>query len=124
MAPLPVCFLFTRAQRPEFPILSMPFRQRCTPRQVAVITPMGRAVRLVRDPHPDAGTAGRPVGGSGQQDRCGVSWEANLGDRSLVHGRSRLYTYMNVVAGRKLTGNGSEHRQDELALRSGSARAI
>jgi hypothetical protein len=86
MAPLLVFFLFTAVQRPNSQYSPCPFRQRCAARQsLAVITPMVIAVRLIVYSHPNAGTAGRPAGGSGQQGRRGVSWEANLGDRSLVH---------------------------------------
>ena len=88
MAPLLVFFLFTAVQRPNAESSPCPFRQRCAARQsLAVITPRVIAVRLIVSSHPNAATAGRPAGGSGQQYRreSRVSWKAYLGDRSLVH---------------------------------------
>jgi hypothetical protein len=85
MAPLPVCFLFTGVQRPEFPILSMPFRQRCTARQVAVLTPMGQsgAARRRSAPRRRNSRPTRPGQRSAGPTRSLL--EANLGDRSIVH---------------------------------------
>jgi hypothetical protein len=81
MARLPVFFVFTAVQRPELPILAVPFRQICAARQgLAVIPAMVIAVSLIVDPHPDAGTAGRPGERSGQQDRSRVYWGRDLGD--------------------------------------------